>query len=150
VLKEKKGISAEDINQVIFRYHFRYVKSNISHVHWDHCSSFSSYFPKATALFGPSSIEGAKPGYPTDPNSLYFSDLVDHNHPWSKNVEELPPPTHVGWKPFGTFERAWDLFGDESFWLIDAPGHVKGNIAAAGRLGNGEWIVMGGDCAHSR
>jgi hypothetical protein len=65
-------------------------------------------------------------------------------------VEELPSRDDKGWKPFGTFEKAWDLWGDGSFWIIDAPGHVAGNVAAAGRLENGEWVVMGGDCAHTR
>jgi len=64
-------------------------------------------------------------------------------------VEELPPIDHKGWEPFGPFDKAWDLWGDGSLWVIDAPGHVKGNIAAAGRLKDGEWIIMGGDCAHS-
>jgi hypothetical protein len=75
---------------------------------------------------------------------------VDPSHPWHKNVEELPGPDDKGWKPFGPFERAWNLWDDGSVWIIDAPGHVKGNIAAAARLKSGEWIVMGGDCAHSR
>ena len=126
------------------------VLSNASHVHWDHCHPFSSYLPNATALFGPSSIDGAKPGWPTTPDSSYFSELVDPSHPWHKNVEELPGPNDKGWKPFGPFERAWNLWDDGSVWIIDAPGHVKGNIAAAARLKSGEWIVMGGDCAHSR
>jgi hypothetical protein len=126
------------------------VEADNSHLHWDHCHPFSSYLPKATALFGPGSIDHAKPGYPTTSDTAYFSELVDRNHAWHKNVEELPSAQDKGWKPFGTFERGWDLLGDGSLWIIDAPGHVPGNIATAGRLKNGEWVVMGGDCAHSK
>jgi len=81
---------------------------------------------------------------------MYFAELHDPNHPWSKNVEELRPLSESGWKPFGPFEHAWDLWGDGSFWLINAPGHVAGNLAAAARLKDGDWIIMGGDCAHAR
>jgi hypothetical protein len=107
-------------------------------------------FPNATALFGYSSIETIKPGYPTNPESLYFSEFADKNHPWSKNVDELPELKDSKWKTFGTFERGFDYFGDGSFWLIDAPGHCPGNIVGAAHLKNGDWIIMGGDCAHSR
>jgi glyoxylase-like metal-dependent hydrolase (beta-lactamase superfamily II) len=96
-------------------------------------------------------VGNAKPGYPKDPDSLYFSELVDPENEWhQKHVRELPPRTDAGWKPFGPFERAWDLWGDGSLWILDAPGHVPGNIAAAARLENGEWVVMGGDCAHTK
>jgi hypothetical protein len=119
-----------------------------SHVHFDHCYPFSSFLPKATALFGPGSIDHVKPGWPAT-DSPYFSELVDPSHPWHSNVHELPSKEDKRWKPFGTFDHAWDLFGDGSFWIIDAPGHIAGNVAAAGRLKSGEWVIMGGDCCHS-
>jgi glyoxylase-like metal-dependent hydrolase (beta-lactamase superfamily II) len=65
-------------------------------------------------------------------------------------VRELPKSSSRGWQAFGPFERAWDHWGDGSLWLIDAPGHAPGNLIAAARLENGHWIVMGGDCAHSK
>jgi hypothetical protein len=101
-------------------------------------------------LFGPGSIDHVKPGWPAVEDSPYFSELVDPNHPWHKNVNELPSREDKGWKAFGTFDHAWDLFGDGSLWIIDAPGHIAGNVAAAGRLKSGEWVIMGGDCCHSR
>jgi hypothetical protein len=101
-------------------------------------------------LFGPGSIHHVKPGWPAVEESPYFSELVDPNHPWHNNVHELPSREDKGWKAFGTFDHAWDLFGDGSFWILDAPGHIAGNVAAAGRLKSGEWVIMGGDCCHSR
>lgn len=52
--------------------------------------------------------------------------------------------------PFGPFDRAMDLFGDASFWIIQAPGHMPGNLCACAKLAMGEWVVLGSDCCHSR
>lgn len=54
------------------------------------------------------------------------------------------------WVPFGPFERAMDFFKNGSFWIIDAPGHMPGNLCAAARLEGGEWVLLGSDCCHSR
>jgi glyoxylase-like metal-dependent hydrolase (beta-lactamase superfamily II) len=43
-----------------------------------------------------------------------------------------------------------DYFGDGSFWVIQAPGHMPGNLCAALRLEDGEWVLLGSDCCHSR
>ena len=122
----------------------------VSHVHWDHSHPFSDYLPQATALFGPGSIEYTQPGYPVNPDSFYFSSFSDKSHPWHKNVQELPPPSDPKWQPFGTFTHAYDLWDDGSFFVLNAPGHVPGNIAGAARLKSGDWVIMGGDCCHSR
>ena len=67
-----------------------------------------------------------------------FFDPEDSTEDW----EEL----QGHWKPFGPFERALDYFGDGSFWILDAPGHMPGNVAAAARLQDGEWVILGSDC----
>ena len=150
VIRAKRGISADQIDQIIFRYTPPCSKLKSSHFHFDHCIPFASYFPAATALFGPGSVEGAKPGWPSDPNSIGLSDFLDKSHSNARNVDELPPSNQHGWQSFGPFHRAWDLWEDGSLWLIDAPGHAVGNLIAAARLEGGHWIVMGGDCAHSK
>jgi glyoxylase-like metal-dependent hydrolase (beta-lactamase superfamily II) len=43
-----------------------------------------------------------------------------------------------------------DFFGDGSFWIIQAPGHMPGNLCACARLKNGEWVMLASDCCHSR
>jgi glyoxylase-like metal-dependent hydrolase (beta-lactamase superfamily II) len=60
--------------------------------------------------------------------------------------EELEGP----WTKFGPFDQAMDYFGDGSFWIIQAPGHMPGNLCAAVRLEGGEWVLLGSDCCHSR
>ncbi|KAK5464571.1 hypothetical protein LTS15_001133 [Exophiala xenobiotica] len=43
-----------------------------------------------------------------------------------------------------------DFFGNGSFWVIQAPGHLTGNLIAAARLSTGIWVIMAGDCCHAR
>ena len=52
--------------------------------------------------------------------------------------------------PFGPFPHAMDFFEDGSFWIIQAPGHMPGNLCAAARLEGDVWVVLGSDCCHSR
>jgi len=54
------------------------------------------------------------------------------------------------WVPFGPFEKALDYFGDASFWIMQAPGHMAGNLCAAARIVGGDWVLLGSDCCHSR
>jgi glyoxylase-like metal-dependent hydrolase (beta-lactamase superfamily II) len=60
--------------------------------------------------------------------------------------QELDGP----WVPFGPFEKAMDFFQDGSFWVIQAPGHMPGNLCAAAKIASGEWVLLGSDCCHSR
>jgi hypothetical protein len=56
------------------------------------------------------------------------------------------------WKPLGPFPHTYDFFGDGSFNLIDAPGHMQGNLAGLARVKTKaeewKWVLLGGDCAH--
>lgn len=54
------------------------------------------------------------------------------------------------WQSFGPFDQALDYFGDGSFWIMQCPGHMAGNLAAAARLESGHWVLLGSDCCHSR
>lgn len=50
----------------------------------------------------------------------------------------------------GAFPRAYDFFGDRSFYLLDKPGHMAGHLAGLAQTSPGEWVFMGGDCCHHR
>lgn len=44
--------------------------------------------------------------------------------------------------------RAFDLFGDGSFYLLDTPGHAVGHLAGLARTTPDTFIMMGGDLCH--
>ena len=60
--------------------------------------------------------------------------------------EELNGP----WVKLGAFEKAVDFFGTGSFWIMQAPGHMPGNLCALVRQARDQWILLGSDCCHSR
>ncbi|RYO62665.1 hypothetical protein AA0116_g4376 [Alternaria tenuissima] len=130
----ERGVSAEDIDTVLF-----------SHAHWDHSRPISDVFPNAKAYFGPGTRAACQPGHMKDPSLQWDGRFFDPEHSTEK-WDELQGE----WRPFGPFERALDYFGDGSFWVLDAPGHMPGNMAAAARLQGGEWVMLGSDCCHSR
>lgn len=116
-----------------------------SHAHFDHCRPISDEFPSAKALFGPETTETCSPGHFQDPLSQWDGRFFDPEK-MTENWDELEGP----WKPFGPFEKAMDYFGDQSFWIVQAPGHMPGNLIAIVRVETGDWVVLGGDCCHSR
>ena len=102
-------------------------------------------FPEATAKFGPGTSAACQPGHLKDSNCQWdgrYFDSEDATEKW----EELSGP----WQQFGPFDHAMDYFGDGSFWIIQAPGHMPGNCLAVARLESGDWICLGSDCCHSR
>lgn len=64
-----------------------------------------------------------------------------------------PSESPEKWQRLGPYENAHDFFGDGSFWVIDAPGHCPGNLAALARVktkdGRTKWAFLGGDCFHT-
>jgi len=118
-----------------------------SHAHFDHCRPFSSLFPRATGHFGPGTSAFCSPGHLSSPACQWDGHFFDPSPSRrTEPLEEFDGP----WVPFGPFEKAMDFFGDGSLWFIQAPGHLPGNLCAAARVESGEWVVLGGDCCHSR
>ncbi|KAH8622547.1 hypothetical protein IG631_22822 [Alternaria alternata] len=116
-----------------------------SHAHWDHSRPISDVFPNAKAYFGPGTRAACQPGHMKDPSLQWDGRFFDPEHS-TEEWDELQGE----WRPFGPFERALDYFGDGSFWVLDAPGHMPGNMAAAARLQSGEWVMLGSDCTLRR
>lgn len=159
---ESVGIDPNEVNTLVIRYgpilsplyHSETLTTpHTSHAHWDHSFPVGSYFPNAKVLCGPGTLELTAESWPDSPDSHYDSRI------WNPAkselpIEELPDPKTASdkWRPIGPFPRGYDYFGDGSFWLIDAPGHVDGNLAALVRTQNRDrerrWIVLGGDCLH--
>jgi hypothetical protein len=102
-------------------------------------------FPAAHGYFGPGTIDYCAPGHTADPKSTWDGYFFDEKHQTEKFSEYTGP-----WQKFGAFEKAFDFFGDGSLWVIQAPGHMPGNLICCCRIQSGEWVILGSDCAHSR
>ncbi|RAQ47384.1 hypothetical protein AFGD_008876 [Aspergillus flavus] len=133
-IERRNGVAADEIDTVL-----------LSHAHWDHCRPVSQTFKNATVLFGPGTSEYCAPGHLVNPSSPWDGRYFDPERA-TERWETLQGP----WTRFGPFERAMDFFGDGSFWVIQAPGHMPGNLGACARLSTGEWVMLASDCCHSR
>jgi glyoxylase-like metal-dependent hydrolase (beta-lactamase superfamily II) len=79
------------------------------------------------------------PGYPTNPESPILERAY-------KDREFVEITFQDGFK-LGQF-RAFDYFGDGSFYLLDAPGHAVGHMSGLARTTPGTFVFMGGDICH--
>ncbi|KAM5357687.1 hypothetical protein ACJZ2D_016015 [Fusarium nematophilum] len=135
---EKSGRDANAIDTVIFSHH-----------HWDHSRPIKSMFPNALGLFGPGTFAHCAPGQfhdePYDAKGEWDANFF-HPERATENCSEL----NGEWQQFGPFDKALDFFGDGSMWILEAPGHMPGNLAAAVRLPCGSLVILASDCCHSR
>ncbi|KAI0028035.1 Metallo-hydrolase/oxidoreductase [Vararia minispora EC-137] len=114
----------------------------LSHAHFDHIGD-PARFPRARVVASSGTRELSRSGYPADPHSLFAQDMLppDRTH--------VLDPADGAWAALGPFERARDLLGDGSAYVIDAPGHVRGHINLLVRTSaDGAWAVLAGDAAH--
>lgn len=125
-------VEPSDISAIIF-----------SHVHFDHIGDCNK-FPDAQIIAGPGSREANGPGWPVNPKSPFASAPVQHAKYYELSFDK------ENLAPLGPFQRAYDFFGDGSFWLIDTPGHMPGHLGGLALTGPDEWVFMGGDCCHHR
>jgi glyoxylase-like metal-dependent hydrolase (beta-lactamase superfamily II) len=100
-------------------------------------------------LFGPGTKAYCSPGHFVNAETQWDGRFFDQSGYATEDCAELSGP----WVRWGSFEKAMDFFGDGSFWVIQAPGHMPGNLCAAVWVdvqGKSCWIILAGDCCHSR
>ena len=114
----------------------------LSHLHFDHVGDCTT-FPNAKILVGPGSREATSPGWPASETSPFSSDILEHS-----GFEEIAWPENS--RRIGSFGPTLDFFGDDSFYLLDAPGHMAGHVAGLALTAAGRWAPFGGDCCHHR
>ncbi|KAG9254020.1 uncharacterized protein F5Z01DRAFT_111728 [Emericellopsis atlantica] len=113
-----------------------------SHGHFDHTGDPSTFEGRTELVIGPGSKAGFTPGYPTDDKSgVLESDFA------GRNVREITSDEFdltIGRMP------AMDYFGDQSFYLLDVPGHCQGHMCALARVTSqpDSFILLGADCVH--
>ncbi|KAF2011728.1 hypothetical protein BU24DRAFT_426820 [Aaosphaeria arxii CBS 175.79] len=140
-------------------------------------------FESAELWVGPTCCTYARPGYPVEPNApvltenlppdgsrkiveLFVSDALleragdkrvgQVQEAKSKGLYEavhFRDPGDEGWIGVAAFDRAVDVFGDGSAYLIDAPGHSAGHQMMLVRVKTGgtdddHFVLLAGDCYH--
>ncbi|KAF3385128.1 Cytochrome P450 monooxygenase andK [Penicillium rolfsii] len=140
ILKEG-NLSPTDIEAVIFSHH-----------HFDHVGDLSQFPPTTEVVVGPGFKNAYLPGWPVNPESSLIEDE------WKKHkIREVlfnDGPESVS---IGGFQ-AVDYFGDRSFFLLNAPGHTIGHLAALARISlastsseehpRDKFVFLGGDICH--
>lgn len=116
----------------------------LSHLHFDHTGDPTRFPDIAELIVGPGGHDAASPGWPVAERSPFASAPLQH-----PRFRELSFEVDT-WEPFGPFPRTYDYFGDGSFLLVDAPGHMPGHLGGLARTATDEWVFMGGDCCHHR
>jgi len=123
----KGGVQPEEVDVVV-----------ISHLHWDHVGN-ARPFTKADFVLG-AEAKGIMTG--EDPQAQ------------SPVVVPTSAPTErtrfvVNWETSIGGLKAHDFFGDGSMYVLDIPGHLKGNVAILARTSSdGSWILLIGDAVH--
>lgn len=150
-----------------------------SHMHFDHVGDGAKAgFEKAELWVGPTCCTYARPGYPVDEKAPTLSETLPTDG--SRKITEAFVPDELlkeagdkragvvmeglrkglynavalkkaDWVGLGSFDRAFDVFGDGSAYLIDAPGHSVGHQMMLIRTTTGDedtFILLAGDCFH--
>ncbi|KAF2800782.1 hypothetical protein K505DRAFT_412690 [Melanomma pulvis-pyrius CBS 109.77] len=163
----------ENIKAVIFSHmHFDHVGDGAK-----------AGFSNAELWVGPTCCTYARPGYPVDPKGVTLTEtlptdgsrkiveafVADTLLEKSKDKRAgmvarakarglyeavlLRDPGDNGWIGLGSFDRAFDVFGDGAAYLIDAPGHSAGHQMMLIRVkiretGVDDFVLLAGDCYH--
>ena len=116
-----------------------------SHWHFDHTGNPQTFPDTTDIIVGPGFKSELVPtSYPTVPDSH-----IDSRAWQGRNLREIDFEKESGGLTIGRF-KAFDFYGDGSFYLLDAPGHTVAHISALARTTADPptFIFMGGDIAH--
>lgn len=151
-----------------------------SHMHFDHVGDGAKAgFENAELWVGPTCCTYARPGYPVEEDAPTLSETLPTDG--SRKIVEAFVPDELlktagdkragkvmdglqkglytavdlkkpEWFGLGSFDRAFDVFGDGSAYLIDAPGHSSGHQMMLIRTTSGPsddtFVLLAGDCFH--
>lgn len=125
------GLSPSDVDWML-----------VTHMHWDHAGGVTD-FPDARLVVPRAEWEQA-----------HRSDLTLAMRGYADSMYDglKAPVLLVEWpdRPYGTFDRSVDLFGDGSIVLLDTHGHTPGHMAVLVSLPSGERFLFTGDASWLR
>lgn len=116
-----------------------------SHWHFDHVGDPSTFPPHTALIVGPGFKEKVAPGYPVNPESTFLE--ADYA---GRELREIGfGDGEEGVLEIGQF-KAFDYFGDGSFYLLSTPGHAVGHLCGLARVSSNpdSFILLGGDACH--
>ncbi|TKA65209.1 hypothetical protein B0A55_09010 [Friedmanniomyces simplex] len=115
-----------------------------SHYHFDRIGDPSTFPTSTDLIVGPGFKARFVPGYPTVPDTPVPESAWKDRH-----LREIDFETEGQGLQIGGY-KAFDFYGDGSFYLIDSPGHATGHVCGLARTSADppEFIIMGGDIAH--
>ncbi|EGN94971.1 hypothetical protein SERLA73DRAFT_187253 [Serpula lacrymans var. lacrymans S7.3] len=165
-LLQEGGVSPSEIRAVIY-----------SHLHFDHVGDLTPFI-SAQLILGSEAAQVMKKTYPKNPDSVFAELPPGQKVRYVSFAEEEEPPTvdqgsymaavyqaqinpafpipsrempsSTVISPLGSFTQALDLFNDGSFYLLDAPGHFPGHLAALARVAPNRFVLLAADCCHNR
>jgi glyoxylase-like metal-dependent hydrolase (beta-lactamase superfamily II) len=111
-----------------------------SHWHFDHIGDPSTFPPTTELVVGPGTSAAKLPPWPENPSSTLTESDIKGRH-----LREISQNQFT--VPIGRF-RAFDFFGDGSFYLLDVPGHAVGHICGLAQTTFDSFILMGADTCH--
>lgn len=127
LLKEFPNVTLDTVTHIV-----------LSHLHFDHVGMLAQYDKQIGLVLGPR-------------EELSNADLAKSLHVEDDALEgreiRYLSRDRDAWQDVGAF-KGHDFYGDGSMWLLDAPGHAPGHIAALVRTEPGTWHLLAGDGAH--
>ncbi|KZO99394.1 hypothetical protein CALVIDRAFT_534374 [Calocera viscosa TUFC12733] len=125
----------------------------LSHAHVDHYGALDEFPSSLPLIVGP----GTKAWVDGSPDEEKPVPPWFWNHPTfiGEVGEEGARGKGDGWHKIGSYEKAFDFFGDGSFWLMQARSimkHCPGHQVALCRVSMSPdtYVLLGGDTCHSR
>ena len=118
-----------------------------SHLHLDHLAGAAD-FPSAPVWLDPADLDELTQlrGWRALRRGIVPGTVPDRTRLRALTYTDAPEELHP-------FPRAADFFGDQSLWIVPAPGHTAGSVAAIARTGHGEHgaglQLLAGDVAWS-
>lgn len=112
-----------------------------SHYHWDHIGDIQRFPTSTEVVTGSGFRESFLPGYPTNK----ASPILDRDF-------EGRALREIHFEGDGSLRigqlLAYDFFGDQSFYLLNTPGHTASHICGLVRTTPETFVFLGGDIGH--